>query len=88
MWNCLQLAIKEQVEEKRRIKQEEKERRMKEEAEKERALAQERTRLQNQYQEELKIRHEKEVMKIPAFQSVKNIFYNHLYSPLQKLCGD
>ena len=61
---------------------------MKEEAEKERALAQERTRLQNQYQEELQMRHEKEVMNIPALKLVKKIFCNHLNSPLQKLWGD
>lgn len=54
------LAIKEQVEEKRRLKQEEKERMMREEAEKERSLAEERKRLQIQYEEELKLRQEKE----------------------------
>ncbi|KAJ7379535.1 post-embryonic retina morphogenesis in camera-type eye [Desmophyllum pertusum] len=56
-----QLAIKEQVEEKRRLKQEEKERRLKDEAEKEKALTLERERLQNQYKEELQLREDKEV---------------------------
>lgn len=58
---CLQRAVKEQVEEKRRLKQQEKERRLKDETEKERTLMMEREILKKQYEEELRQREEKEV---------------------------